>query len=157
MKRAFILVLALALGSALLTAQKAESLPKVPVFVGSESVAQGFTDPSKERQDSIKDIEKKVRDSKHLTLVTKKEDSVLLLEVLGRETKREVNGWTAVSGAAQNKSVLYVRMKVGEFSTEFSGTSGSKGMMTGYGDAANKVVQQVEKWVQENRAKLPIK
>jgi hypothetical protein len=73
---------------------------------------------------------------------------------LGRETKREVNGWSALSGAAQNKSVLFVRMKLGDYSTEFSGVSGSKGMMTGYGDAANKVVQQVEKWVEANRAKL---
>jgi hypothetical protein len=154
MKRVFILALALTLGSSSLMAQQPEALPKVPVFVASEAVAQGFTDPSKERQDSIKDIEKKVRGSKTLVLAAKQEDALLVLEVLGRETKREVNGWTAFNGAAQNKSVLFVRMKVGEYSTEFSGTSGSKGMLTGYGDAANKVVQQVENWVQANRTKL---
>jgi hypothetical protein len=154
MSRVFNLALALALGTSSLIAQKSQGQPKVTVFVASESVAQGFTDPSKERQDSIKDIEKKVRNSKVLSLVTKQEDALLLLEVVARETKREVNGWTALSGAAQNKSVLFVRMKVGDYSTEFSGTSGSKGMMTGYGDAANKVVQQVEKWAQANRDKL---
>lgn len=153
MKRAFALALALAMGSSM-AAQKPEAPQKIAVFVGSEAAVQGFTDPSKERQDSIKDIEKKVRGSKTLTLASKQEDAILLLEVLGRETKREVNGWTAVSGAAQNKSVLLVRMKVGDYSTEFSGTSGSKGMMTGYADAANKVVEQVEKWVEANRAKL---
>ena len=123
----------------------------------SETTAQGFTDPSKDRQDSIKDVEKKVKDSKTLMLVDKGEDAVIVIEVLGRETKREVNGWTALSGAAQNKSSLSVRMRVGDFKTEFSGESGSKGMMKGYGAAANKIVKQVEEWVKVNRDKLPAK
>ena len=106
MKREFVLAIAVALACTSLSAQKPEPLPKVPVFVTSESEAQGFTDPSKDRQDSIKDIEKKVRDSETLALVTKKEDALVLLEVIGRDTNRKVNGWTCRvrSGAEQEHS-----------------------------------------------------
>jgi hypothetical protein len=149
MMTAAVMAMAMAVGVA---AQKAQA---VPVFVTGGTNALGFTDPSKDRQDSIKDVEKKVKDSKTLMLVDKAEDAVIVIEVLGRETKREVNGWTALSGAAQNKSSVSVRMKVADFSTEFSGESGSKGMLKGYGAAASKIVTQVEEWVKVNRDKLP--
>jgi hypothetical protein len=150
MTAAAVMAMAMAVGVA------AQAAKAVPVFVASEATAQGFTDPSKDRRDSIKDVEKKVKDSKALILVDKAEDAVIVIEVLGRETKREVNGWTAFSGYAQNKSSLSVRMKVGDYTTEFSGESGSKGMLKGYGDAANKIVKQVEEWVKVNRGKLPV-
>ena len=54
----------------------------------------------------------------------------------------------------QNKSTLLVRVTAGEYSAEFEGESGSKGLMTGYGAAAGKVVQQLEAWVDANRSKL---
>jgi hypothetical protein len=150
MTTAAVMAVAMAVGVA------AQAAKAVPVFVASEATGQGFTDPSKDRRDSIKDVEKKVKDSNALMLVDKAEDAVIVIEVLGRETKREVNGWTAFSGYAQNKSSLTVRMKVGDYTTEFSGESGSKGMLKGYGDAANKVVKQVEEWVKVNRGKLPV-
>ena len=127
---------------------------KIPVYVKSAADADGFTDPSKDRQDSVKDLTKKVKDSKLLVLVPSADQAVIVLEVLGRGTNREVNGWAAVNGQAQNKSFLTVKLTAGEFSTEFTGQSGSKGILTGHGAAAGKVVDQLEDWVKANREKL---
>jgi len=126
---------------------------RIPVFVKGVD-AGGFTDPSKDRQDSVKDLQKKIQDSKVLSLTDKEENATVVLEVLGRETKREVNGWSAFSGTGQNKSSLGVRLRVGEYTIEFTGESGSKGMLKGYGAAAGKVVDQVEDWAKANREKL---
>ena len=127
---------------------------KVPVFVTSPSSAEGFTDPSKDRQDSMKDLTKRIKDSKLLMVAQSAEQAVVILEVLGRGTNREVNGWAAVNGQAQNKSFLTVILKAGSYTTELTGTSGSKGIMTGHGAAAGKVIEQVEAWVKANRDKL---
>lgn len=127
---------------------------RIPLFVRAAGSAGGFTDPSKDRQDSVKDLQKKVRDSKLVDLVSSEEHAVIVLEVLARETKRETNGWTAFSGDRQNKSYLTVRLIAGEYTTEFAGESGSKGMLKGYGAAAGKVVDQLEKWVMANRNQL---
>lgn len=127
---------------------------RIPVFLKAAGADSGFTDPSKDRQDSVNDLMKKLRDSKSVRLVESEADAVAVLEVLDRETKRETNGWTAFSGQRQNKSYLTVRLTVGEYSTEFTGESGSKGMLKGYGAAAGKVVDQLEKWVEANRSKL---
>jgi hypothetical protein len=122
--------------------------PKVPVFVKSAATASGFSDPSKARQDSVEDLAKRVKDSKVLALVPEPE-ALVILEVIGRDTRRDVNMF-----GAQNKSYLTVRLTAGEYSTELSGESGSKGVMSGYGDAAKRVVQQLESWVKANREKL---
>ena len=39
----------------------AQSLQRIPVLVTTEAAAGGFTDPSKERSDSQKDLVKKVK------------------------------------------------------------------------------------------------
>lgn len=127
---------------------------KFPVFVRAAADESGFTDPSKDRQDSVKDLTKKVKDSKLLTLAPSADQAVIVLEVLGRGTNREVNGWAAVNGQAQNKSFLTVRLVAGQYSTELTGQSGSKGILTGHGAAAGKVVDQLEEWVKANRERL---
>lgn len=127
---------------------------KIPVFVRAAASAEGFTDPSKERQDSMKDLSDKVRGSKTLSLATSEKDAVVILEVLARTTRREVNGWALVGGSAQNKSRLEVRLIAGEFSTEFGADGGSSGVFTGYGKAAANIVKQVETWAKDNHDKL---
>jgi hypothetical protein len=122
---------------------------KIPVFVKSGAATDGFTDPSKDRQDSVKDLLKKLKDSKVLAPVQSEEQAVVVLEVLDRETKRETNFW-----GRQNKSYLTVRLTAGEYSTEFTGESGSKGVLKGYGAAAGKVVDQLEDWAKANRERL---
>lgn len=127
---------------------------RVPMFVIAGGTAEGFTDPSKTRQDSTRDLTQKLRDSKFFRLVEFERDAVVTVEVLARDTKREVNGWTFVNGAAQNKSTVAVRLIAGDFMTEFEGTSGSKGMFTGYGDAAGKVAKQLNQWAEQNIQRL---
>ena len=127
---------------------------RIPVFVKTGVTAGGFTDPSKDRQDSMKDLVKKLKDSKSVRLVNSEEEAILMLEVLDRETKRESNLNTALFGSRQNKSYLAVRLTAGEYSAEFTGESGSKGVLTGYGAAAGKVVKQLEDWVKDNRDRL---
>ncbi len=137
---------------ALLSASDARPA-RLGVFVRSTS-SEGFTDPSKDRQDSIKDLQKQIKDSDWVCPVESEADAVVVLEVLSRDTKRETNGWSAFNGQRQNKSSVTVRLTAGTFSTEFTGESNSRGMMKGYGNAAGKVIKQVEEWVQANRARL---
>jgi hypothetical protein len=122
---------------------------QVPIFVRTAQSAGGFTDPSKDRKDSVKDLQQKLIDSKTLGLARTEDAAWAVIEVLDRETKRETN----LMGR-QNKSTLTVRLVAGEFSSEFEGESGSKGVLKGYGAAAGKVVKQVEEWVSANRAQL---
>jgi len=117
--------------------------------VRSAQTAGGFTGPSKDRQDSVKDLLKELKDSNSLRAVESEKEALVVLEVLERETKRETNIW-----GRQNKSNLTVRLTAGEYSAELAGESGSKGVLKGYGAAAGRVVKQVEAWVNTNRDKL---
>jgi hypothetical protein len=146
--------IALALGivatvlSATFAAQE-RAADRVPVFVKSAGNDSGFTDPSKDRQDSVKDLQRRLEKSKVVQLVPAENDAVAVIEILDRTTTRETNLW-----GRQNKSSLVVRLHAGDYSTEFSGESGSKGVMTGYGAAASRVADQVESWIKENRERL---
>ncbi|MBE3111612.1 MAG: hypothetical protein IMZ46_14090 [Acidobacteria bacterium] len=126
-----------------------QSLDKIPIFVKSGATAGGFTDPSKDRQNSTKDLLNRLKNSRAVRLVESEQDALVVLEVLGRETKRETNLW-----GRQNKSYLTVRLIAGEYSAEFTGDGGSKGVLTGYGAAAGKVVKQLEEWIRANRDQL---
>ena len=127
---------------------------KIPVFVRSVSTVGGFTDPSKAREDSVKDLKKKLKDSKLVSLTESETDALVALEVLTRETQRESNLGTGLFGSRQNRSYLAVRLTAGEYTTEFEGQSGSKGVLTGYGAAAGNVVKQLEAWLRSNRDQL---
>jgi hypothetical protein len=149
MRAAFLATLMI-LSSLSVAAQTQEKLAVFVAGVGTD----GFTDPSKARQDSAKDLAKKITGSKTLRLVQTVDEAVAVLTVLDRVTVTEHNGFAAFSGQGQNRSALTVRLTAGEYSTEFSGASGSKGVMTGYGAAAGQVVKQLEEWVKANHAKL---
>jgi hypothetical protein len=127
---------------------------RIPLFVSNVGSADGFTDPSRDRQDSAKDLLRSLRMSSYIRLVDREQDAVIIVEVLGRETTREVNGWTAFTGYAQNKSHLAVRLTAGEFSTDFSADGGSSGMSTAYARAAGRVAEQIVDWVKANQQRL---
>lgn len=149
-----VIVVTFALTSAVFAQSNDKDQNKIPVFVRGAGATEGFTDPSKNRQNSVKDITNKLKGSKVVRLAESESDAVAVLEVLDRETKRETNAWGALGGVRQNKSYLTVRLTAGEFTTEFEGESGSKGMLKGYGAAAGKIVKQLEEWVKTNREKL---
>jgi hypothetical protein len=140
-------LIAAIMSTVVFASQKAEE--KIPIFVKSAGSVGGFVDPSKDRQDSLKDLVKKLKESDSVRPVESEKEALAVVEVLDRETKRETNVW-----GRQNKSYLAVRLIVGEYSVEFTGESGSKGIFSGYGAAAGKVVDQLEAWVKANRDRL---
>jgi len=85
---------------------------RIPIFVRSAQAAGGFTDPSKDRQDSVKDLLRKLKDSDSVRPVESEGEALVVLEVLERETKRETNLW-----GRQNKSYLTVRLTARQAST----------------------------------------
>ena len=154
MRTAFIVLISVATSAVLLVSWKANAADKIPIFVKSGGTAEGFSDPSKDRQDSVKDLLKRLKDSDMVHVMDSENAAVVVIEVLDRATTREVNGWTAVSGHAQNNSHLTVRLTAGDYTTEFTGESGSSGMMKSYGGAAKSIVKQLETWVSANRERL---
>lgn len=124
--------------------------PKVPVFVTSPGEGT-YTDPSKDRQDSIRDLTQKIQESPTLTLAPRPDQAAVVLEVLGRETDTQRNAL-----GVKGRSVLSVRLRAGDYSTELTGTGGRKGIFSGHGAAAGNIVAQVELWVTTNREKLPL-
>ena len=145
--KAVVLISVMMMSTFLLASEKAQD--RIPILIRSGATAGGFTDPSKDRQDSVKDLLKKLKDSDWVRPVESEKDALAVLEVLERETKRETN----LMGR-QNKSSLTVRLTAGEYSVEFTGESGSKGVLKGYGAAAGNVAKQVEAWVKANRDRL---
>src|SRR5438046_1369776 len=105
------LIAFVAAASIVVGATSKDNIERVPVFVKSVAAAEGFTDPSKDRQDSVKDLLNRLRDSEFVRVVQSETDAVAVLEVLDRATKREVNFW-----GAQNKSLLAVRLTAGDYS-----------------------------------------
>lgn len=149
------LVVMLTVCSSILVAAPEGSATKVPIFVKSGAAGSGFTDPSKDRQDSAKDLCNRIRDSKWVRVADSEQDALVVLEVLRRETRQESKGWARSLGVPpQSKSSLMVRLTAGGYSTEFSGESTSVGELTSYSAAAGKVVKQLEEWVKANREQL---
>lgn len=144
----------LSVGVALLVIAPASlrAADKIPIFVRSSATSDGFTDPSKARQDSLKDVIDKVKDSKIVRSAATESEAVATVEVLSRDTKRQAS--ILALGAMSNKSYVTVKLTAGDYSTEFSGNSGSKGALTGYGAAAKQVVRQIEDWVTVNHDRL---
>jgi hypothetical protein len=122
---------------------------RVPVFIKGAGADAGFTDPSKDRRDSVRDLTKHLEKSHVVRVVTNETEATAVIEVLDRATTREMN----LLGP-QNRSSLSVRLKVGDYSTEFNGAAGSRGLITGYGAAASKIADQFESWVTANRERL---
>lgn len=149
-------VVMLALCGSIVAASPRADTEKVPIFVKSGAAASGFTDPSKDRQDSARDLCNRIRDSKLVRVANSERDALVVLEVLRRETRLDTNGWARAFGAHQSKSSVMVRLTAGRYSTEFSGESSSLGELTSYGAAAGKIVKQLEDWVKANREQLAL-
>lgn len=138
----FLLALLLVSGSAV----DALAGDRVSVYVSVDETAD-----SDDRK-SIKDLREVIEDSKTLRLAESRDAADVVLDVLNRETSGRASA--TLFGWKKNSTTLSVRVLAGESSTEVTGTVQSKGYLTGYKDAAKKVVQQVEQWVETNRARL---
>jgi hypothetical protein len=114
-----------------------EKTAKVPIFVTASQVADGFTDPSEDRRDSVKDLLLYLKRSKQVVPVETAARAVLVLEVIGREHQR-----------TRGKEVT-VRLTAGTFSAHLTGDSRNS-----YLTAARDIAKQVDQWVKANRQRL---
>ncbi len=124
--------------------------PPISVYVTSVGAVNGFTDPNTENQDSVKDLREKIGEHKGLTLTDTREGATIVL--LAERTMGGVR--FAVSGAHREHRVT-VKVLVHGTELELSATAGG-GYATQHpwGSAAGKVIDQLDKWVTANRAKL---
>jgi hypothetical protein len=124
----------------LFAADKAQD--KIPIFVKTAGSTAGFTDPSKDRQDSMKDLLNYFRNSKSVLIVESEKTALVVLEILDRGMKPEIDY------RALNNAHVTVRLTAGEYSAELTG------MDSTYRGAAVGIVKQTETWVKANREKL---
>src|SRR4051812_42697629 len=100
---------------------------RVKVYVTSVGASAGFTDPSKDNRDTVKDLRDEIRDRKSLVVAESREDAQIVLTVLGRETAGVAAG--VLGGPARDRTIR-VKFEAGEIQTELTasaqgGTMGS--------------------------------
>jgi len=125
----------------------------VKVYVTSGASASGFTDPSKDNRDTIKDLKEAISDHKSLALAESADDATIVLTVQGRQTAGVTAGF--LGSAARDRSIR-VLFTCGEFHTEMTASAqgGTLGSGGAWGKAAKKIIKQVDEWVTANRARL---
>jgi hypothetical protein len=74
--------------------------PRVPVFVTSAGAANGFTDPSKDNQNTVQDLRNAMKDDKAIELVDRREAAKVVIVVQGRDTAQLTAG--VFGGAARD-------------------------------------------------------
>jgi hypothetical protein len=130
----------------------------ITVFLGTATTVGGFTDPNKERTDSMKDLAEALGKKKNVTLVAEAEDAVIVLEVQGRSVREDSGSFTKAFGGKNEVKRVVVKLTVGDFSAELAGESAGGGFgPPGRGvwkKAAYKLADQIENWIEENRARL---
>lgn len=122
----------------------------VPVFVVTTS-AEGFTQ-TKQVADSTRDLIKSLKDKKGLCLTEKRDDALVVVEILGREKAQQTASWL---GNSRDVTVS-AKLTAGTFETVISESAAGGTVMAGgaWGKAAGKVAKRVEEWIRDNRAKL---
>lgn len=152
--KAVLLAAAMTMWSVVASAQ-----PPVSVYVTTAATKDGFTDPDKAKQDSMKDLLEALGKKKNIHLTAAREEAVIVLEVIGRGVREDSGTYTKVFGGKNEVKKLQAKLSVGGFSAELSGESAGGGMSGGpargaWKKAAYKLADQVEKWVKENQAQL---
>jgi hypothetical protein len=138
--RRLLIPFALILATQLLSAQA-----PVTVFVTSAGAVNGFTDPSKENQDSVKDLRFHLKGRKAIALTDTRDDATIVLVVQNREIaglKKDI------LGGVNSEAIVRVRFITKGYESELKGSSSL------WATAAREVAKQVEDWVKANRDKL---
>jgi hypothetical protein len=129
------------------------AMAPVRVFVTSIGAVNGFTDPNKGNQDSVKDLQYALRDHHDLlTLTDTREAATIVLVVTSREKAQVTAGFFGASRDCTVRLKFFFR----ESETEMSASAAGGTLASGgaWYAAADKLVQQVEHWVKANRAQL---
>jgi hypothetical protein len=130
----------------------------VPVFVTSAGAANGFTDPNKDNQDTMKDLRDSLKGRKGIVLTDRREDAGIVLVVQSREkaqlTASPLGG--ILGGGPSRDCTVRVKFIYKDTETEMSGSANGGALMSGgaWSKAAGKVAKQVEQWIDANRTKL---
>ena len=129
----------------------------VPVFVTSVGAVNGFTDPSKDNQDTMKDLRDAIKDDhkKTLVLASKREDAAIVLVVMSREKAQVTAGFF---GASRDCTVR-IKFIFRESETEMSASAQGGTLSSGgaWSKAAGKVAKQVDEWVVANIGKEAVR
>jgi hypothetical protein len=122
------------------------------VYVTSAGAMNGMTDPSKDNQDSVKDLRGALKGKPHLALVDRADEAVIILTVQNRGRSQ----FTA-SGFGPGRDVaLAVTLKYKDAESVLSASALGGTMVTGgaWKKAAGKIADQVGAWVTANTGKL---
>ena len=122
----------------------------VPLYLTTAGSGSGFTDPNKDRQDSMKDLTEALAKKKNIRLVATKDEAVIVVEVAARGVREDSGSYSKMFGGKNEVKAVQVRLMVGEFATELTGESAGGGFGGGPGrgawkKAAYKVADQIEK------------
>lgn len=130
-----------------------QSNGKVPVYVTSAGARSGFTDPSKDNRDTVKDIRNALDDRKNVVLVDDEASAAIVLVVLGRQTEGVTAGFL---GEASRDRVIRVKFTAAESETELTASAqgGTLGSGGAWRRAAGKIAQQVDDWARDNAQQL---
>jgi|SRR6185295_1245099 len=125
----------------------------IAIFVTSDGAANGFTDPNKGNQDTMKDLRGSLKGRKSIALVDTREAADIVLVVMSREKAQITAG---LLGDPARDVTVRIKFVYAGTETEMSASAQGGAMMSGgaWGRAAGKVAKQVEQWIETNRAKL---
>lgn len=143
-----LLTLACLLFSAVASAQP------VPTFVTSAGTSSGFTDPSKDNADTLKDLVGHLKGKKALKLVASREDARVVIVVLNRELSSGGHGGLYTGNARD--VIVRIKLLVDGVEADMSASAEKAQIGSGgaWSRAAKKLANQVEDWVSANHAKL---
>jgi len=156
MKRSISITFAIAsalIGPFTTFAQSSKQPTPVPVFVTSVGAVNGFTDPNRDNQDTMKDLRDSLKGfKKEITIVDQREQAVIVLIVQSRQKAQA----TAGALGAGRDCIVRIKFVFRDSETEMSGSALGGLMSSGgaWSKAAGKVAKQVRDWVRENASKL---
>jgi hypothetical protein len=126
------------------TLQGADKLTSVRAYVFTDISASGQRSPEEQgRLDAVKELKEALAKKKGISLVDRREDATMLIEVTGREQKEDVQGPFG-GKAITSLGDTIIRMHVSSEGQE----SDLKGMGQGtWGRAAKDAADRILKWI----------
>jgi len=130
------------------------SAQPIPFFVTTAGTSSGFTDPSKDNADTLRDLVGYLRNKKTLKLVAAREQARVVVVVMNRELSSGGHGGL-FSGNARDVTVR-IKLLVDGAEADMSASAEKAQIGSGgaWGRAAKKLANQIENWVKANHAKL---
>lgn len=135
------------------------NISQIPIWVQVAGAADGFTSANKELNDSVNDVKNRIKGVKTLSLAPTKQDALVILEILSRDVQyKETTGIFRSSSNRSNKNetgntTLVARVIVGNYEEEFR-ADGNADSLIAWREAARSLVNNLERWVKENRDQI---